>query len=98
MKHDSHAFEAALGAAVGEEPSLLAELHGVFASSAAGHLERLERATSATDWREAAQRLTGLAASFGAAGLAKAARRAERAAPGDRAVLAELRSAIAAIG
>lgn len=98
MKHDAIAIERTLAAAIGDEPALLAELQAVFFESAARHGLALTRAEDAAAWREAALRLKGCAASFGAIDLLAAADRATRAGVGDPLVLAAVAAALAAIG
>jgi len=66
MAYDPGALEAALAAAVGDEPGLLAELRCAFFDSAAVHVSALRTAGSIDQWHAAASRLKGLAASFGA--------------------------------
>ena len=73
MAYDPGALDAALAAAVGDEPGLIAELRHAFFSSADAHVAALKSATSLADWQAAAQRLKGLAASFGARRLMDAA-------------------------
>lgn len=94
MAYDPGAIDAALAAAVGDEPALIAELRLAFVESAQRALAALEAAETRDDWREAAARLKGLAASFGAVRLmALAAQSADL--PGDTATLAKLRRAVA---
>lgn len=66
MAYDPGAIDAALAAAVGDEPGLIAELRIAFHESAERALVQLEKATDEAGWRENAWRLKGLAASFGA--------------------------------
>ncbi|MBX9796148.1 Hpt domain-containing protein [Sphingomonas sp.] len=66
MAYDPGAIEAALAAAVGEDSALIAELRGAFLDSAARCRDALDGAADAAAWRQAALRLKGLAASFGA--------------------------------
>ena len=66
MAYDPGAIDATLSAAVGDDPALVAELREAFLNSAKAGLQALERSDSDDDWREAALRLKGLAASFGA--------------------------------
>jgi HPt (histidine-containing phosphotransfer) domain-containing protein len=94
MAYDPGAIDAALAAAVGDEPALIAELRMAFAESAQRALAALEAAADQEDWREAASRLKGLAASFGATRLmALAGEAADR--PPDPALLGKLRRSIA---
>ncbi len=66
MAYDPGAIDATLVAAVGEDPALIAELRAAFVESAQRAVTAMERAQDETDWRSAALRLKGLAASFGA--------------------------------
>lgn len=65
-----------MAAAVGNEPRLIAELRVAFFDSATLHVAALRAADSLDDWRAAAQRMKGLAASFGARRLMDAANEA----------------------
>ncbi|ARS25774.1 hypothetical protein [Sphingomonas sp. KC8] len=94
MTYDPGALEIALAAAVGDDPMLVAELGFVFRTSAHGHADALGRASGAPEWRTAAMRLQGLAASFGAVELMVQAERAIVGSPGDPAVLADIARAI----
>lgn len=94
MAYDPGALEAALSAAIGDDPGLAKELRIAFLDSAKAHIGTLERARLATEWTQAAWRLRGLAASFGAIELMDAADWAGEAPPGDVAALAAVRRAI----
>ena len=94
MTYDPGALEIALAAAVGDDPTLVAELGFVFLASARGHADTLGRAIGGPDWRTAAMRLHGLAASFGAVDLMVQAERAISGTPGDAAALAAISRAI----
>lgn len=98
MAYDPGALDAALSAAIGDDPLLAMDLKVAFLSSAAQQAIALERAQDATDWRQAAWRLKGLAASFGATDLMRVAAEAGAAVPGDADVIREVREAIAAFG
>ncbi len=97
MAYDPGALEAALAAAVGDEPSLIAELRGAFFDSANAHVLALTAAKSIEDWHAAARRLHGLAASFGAVRLIDVATQAVRADHIDSAVLRKIERTIAAL-
>ena len=88
MAYDPGALEASLAAAVGEEPQLIAELRGAFISGALAHLAALRAAVTTEEWTSRAERLHGLAASFGALRVMDAARAVRDAKVGDRRVLA----------
>jgi histidine phosphotransfer protein HptB len=97
MAYDPGALEAALAAAVGDEPSLIAELRGAFFASAEAHVAALTQATALDDWRDAATRLHSLAASFGALRVMDAATQAAQAERIDPALLRKIERAIAAL-
>lgn len=76
------ALDVSLAAALGDDHALVAELRTVFLDSARKHFRIMADAGSDADWRDAALRLKGLAASFGAENLMDAAgRAAERRGP-----------------
>ena len=97
MAYDPGALEAALAAAVGDEPTLIAELRGAFLSSAAAHVATLSQACTIAEWRSAAQRLHGLAASFGALRVMDAATQAARSERIDRSHIRKIERAISAL-
>lgn len=76
MAYESGPLEAALAAAVGNDPALVEELRLAFLESAERHAETLRLAESDPEWQFAALKLKGLAASFGATDLIEAADRA----------------------
>jgi len=94
MSFDPGALEAALAAAVGDDPSLVADLRHAFLDSASRQIDLLERARCDANWRLAAYRLKGLAASFGVTGMMALATEAADAAPGDPRILRQLKSAL----
>lgn len=96
MAYDPGALRAALAAAVGDDPELVAELRAAFLDSAARSVDLLARSRSDGNWQMAARRLQGLAASFGALELMEIAETAAEGAPGDPVVLRAVRGAIAA--
>jgi hypothetical protein len=83
MAYDPGALDAALAAAVGDDPALLLELRAALIDSASRHADVLVNARNDATWYGAARRLKGLAASFGAMHLLSAATEAVDAAPGD---------------
>ncbi len=94
MAYDPGAIDAALAAAVGDEPALIAELRAAFIDSADKAIGAIERAEDEDAWTLAASRLKGLAASFGAIRLMSLA--SETAAkPGDAESVRKLRRAVA---
>ncbi len=97
MAYDPGALEAALAAAVGDEPSLIAELRAVFFASAEAQVSVLTRAVTLEEWRGAATRLHSLAASFGALRLMAVATQAVQAERIDPATLRKIERAIGAL-
>jgi HPt (histidine-containing phosphotransfer) domain-containing protein len=97
MSYEPAALEAALAAAVGDDPSLVAELRAVLIESANRQADLLERSRCDANWRMAAWKLKGLAASFGAMRLIAAADEAIEAAPGDPVALRMVKRAIEAL-
>lgn len=95
MAFDPGQIDATLAAAVGDDPALVAELREAFLDSAKRGLETLELASDDNTWREAACRLKGLAASFGAVRLMALATELADARCGDRALLKRARQAVA---
>jgi HPt (histidine-containing phosphotransfer) domain-containing protein len=94
MAYDPGALNTALAAAVGDDPSLIAELRTAFIDSANRQADLLSRARCDANWRQAAWRLKGIAASFGAVRLMDAAEAAAEAAPGDPVSVRRINSAI----
>ena len=97
MAYDPGALEAALAAAVGEEPVLIAELRRSFFASADGHLAVLRAAESDLAWQNALERLKGLAASFGALRVLDAAHAALACPHGEMPAIARIERALAAL-
>jgi len=93
MAYDPGAIDATLAAAVGDEPQLIAELREAFLDGVRRGLDNLETARSGDEWRSAAARLKGLAASFGAIRLMAVASEAADAVPHDVNLLRRLRRA-----
>ncbi|MDO7841142.1 Hpt domain-containing protein [Sphingomonas immobilis] len=94
MAYDPGAIDATLAAALGDQPELIAELRFAFMESAGRALDALEGAQDAAAWRAAANRLKGLAASFGAIRLMAIAGEAAEVEPGDAAMIRRLRRAV----
>jgi HPt (histidine-containing phosphotransfer) domain-containing protein len=94
MAYESGALNAALAAAVGSDPVLVAELRSAFVDSATGHIDLLRRARCDANWHFAALRLKSLGASFGVQGIVDLADRALEGAPGDPVVLRLLDAAM----
>lgn len=97
MAYDPGALEAALSAAVGDAPSLIAELRGAFFQSAQGHIDAMAHAGSTDEWRDAGLRLHSLAASFGALRVMDAATAASRAPRHDKVAMQKIARAMAAL-
>ena len=95
MAYDPGAIDAALAAAVGDEPALIAELRAAFVDSAKRTLVMLERADSGDGWMTAALRMKGLAASFGAVRLMALAAEASESMPHDPQMLQRVQRAVA---
>ena len=95
MAYDPGAIDAALAAAVGDEPALIADLRLAFVEGVERGVAALDSATDDEAWRVAAWRLKGLTASFGAVRLMALAEEATGHQAGDRAILARLRRATA---
>lgn len=94
MSFDVGALDAALSAAVGNDPVLVAELHTAFIDSARRQVDLLKRSRCDANWLYAAWRLRGLAASFGAQNIMALADEAADAAPGEPTVVRRLEAAI----
>jgi hypothetical protein len=95
MVYDPGALHVALAAAVGDDPGLVAELRGAFLESAATLVDQLKRSRCDANWRMAALRLQGLAASFASVTVMEAAEAAASGAPGDPVVIRQIEQAIA---
>lgn len=98
MAYESGALNAALSAAVGNDPDLVAELRAAFLDSAARQIDLLSRARCDANWHFAALRLKSLAASFSVQGIVDLADQALEGAPGDPVVLRELAHAMRDFG
>ena len=94
MAYDPGAIDATLAAAVGDEPSLIAELREAFLDGTRLGVARLAAASDGTAWKDAALRLKGLSASFGAVRLMALAGEAADAPVGDAEVLRKLKRAV----
>lgn len=87
MAYESGTFETALAVAAGEDFALLAELRLAYLESASRQLDLLRRSRCDANWRVAAQRLEGIAASFQDLELRTIAHDVLSSAPGDPFVL-----------
>ncbi|MBU3078271.1 Hpt domain-containing protein [Sphingomonas quercus] len=97
MKHDALSLEEALAAAGGDDADLRAELRAAFLESLGRHGLALASAATVTEWRNAAWRLKGCAASFGATDLMAAADSAACSRVGDADALAAVGRATEAL-
>lgn len=95
MAFDPGAIDSTLAAAVGDDPALIAELRVAFVDGAERGLAALEGASDPAGWRDAAARLKGLAASFGAVRLMSAAEQAAAGPAFDAGALGQLRRLVA---
>lgn len=94
MAYDPGAIDAALAAAVGDEPALVAELRQSFVDGAVAGVRAMRAADGDGTWSVAAMRLRGLAASFGAVRLMALAASAAQGGR-DPAMLGKLERAVA---
>ena len=94
MAYEPGALDAALAAAVGDDPSMVEQLRSALFDSAERHADLMVRSRCDANWRAAAWRLKGLAASFGAMQLLAAAQEALDAAPGDPVAIRKVKRAI----
>lgn len=97
MSYEPAALSSALAAAVGDDHALVAELRHAFLDSAERHMDALRRSAADAEWREAALRLKGLAASFGAFTLIEQADRAAEGRCGDAQLLGDLEHGLAVL-
>jgi hypothetical protein len=84
-----------MAAAFDDDPALMAELRAAFVTSAERQLDLLSRSRCDANWRFAAMRLHGIAASFDAGDVVMIADDALAGAPGDPVVIRRLAAAIA---
>jgi len=97
MAYLGEAIDAHLVSALGDDPALLRELRRAFLDSALAMLDLLERARCDANWRMAAERMKGLAATFHGDELVTLADDALAGAPGDPAVLRRIRALLGEI-
>ena len=95
MAFDPGTLSSALAVAAGDDRALIDELREAFLENAAHHADLLARSRCDANWRLAAGRLKGLAASFGLEELVVIAAQAESGAPGDPVVQRRILRAIA---
>jgi HPt (histidine-containing phosphotransfer) domain-containing protein len=95
MAYDTGSLDATLAAAAGDDPAMLLDLRKAFIESVARQIDLLERSRCDGNWRVAALRLKGLAASFHAEGLIPLAEQALSAAPGEPTAVRALKAYLA---
>jgi hypothetical protein len=98
MAYESGSFETALAAAAGEDFALMAELRLAFLESASRQLDLLRRSRCDANWKMAALRLEGIAASFHDDALGSLSRDALAGAPGDPAAMRRIGAHLDEIG
>lgn len=91
MAYLGEAIDAHLVSALGDDPALLRELRRAFLDSALATVDLMQRARCDANWRMAAERLRGLAATFHGVELIALAEGAIAGAPGDPAILRRIR-------
>lgn len=92
MSFDSGPLDRYLHSAVGDDPALAAELLATFVSSAEQLVGLMQRARCDANWSMAALRLKSLAATFGVVPLIELAEQAMAGAPGDPAIVRDIRN------
>lgn len=95
MSFDSGPLDRYISSAVGDDPAVAAELRATFIASAGELADLLQRARCDANWSMAALRLKGLAATFGVVPLIQLAEAAMAGAPGDPAVIRDIRAVVA---
>jgi hypothetical protein len=94
MSFDSGPLDRFLHSAVGDDLTVAAELHATFVHSAKDLADLMQRSRCDANWSMAALRLKSLAATFGVIPLIQLAERAMAGAPGDPAVVRDIRTVI----
>jgi hypothetical protein len=94
MSFDSGALDQMLAAAVGADEQLASDLRATFTASARDLIDLMVRARCDANWTVAAYRLKGLSATFGIIPLIRLAEQAVAGAPGDPAVLRDMRKVL----
>lgn len=97
MSFDSGPLDRYLHSAVGDDPALAAELHATFLASVEQLVDLMQRARCDANWSMAALRLKSLSATFGVVPLIQLAEAAMAGAPGDPAIIREIRANIASL-
>jgi hypothetical protein len=95
MAYDNAGMDWSIATVLGDDAALMAELRDALVSDALVTADLLRRSRCDANWIGAAQRLKGLAASFGAGALMAAADDALYLAPGDPSALRAVDAAIA---
>jgi len=90
MALEQGGLQTTLAAAAGDDAELRAELRQAFADSLGGHIDLMRRSRCDGNWRVAAMRVKGLAASFHAEQLSELADDALDGAPSDPVALRRL--------
>ncbi len=90
MSFDSGPLDTYLSAAVGDDAAMAAELRASFVGGVRELADLMRRARCDANWRVAAERLNGLAATFGIVPLIQLAEEAMAGVPGDPAVLRQI--------
>lgn len=98
MAFSFDSFDQSILISLSDDPELMSELTRALAENARVHADLMSRSRCDANWHAAAERLAGLAASFGARRLLNAAHQALDAAPGDPVALRSVRQAITALG
>ncbi|MHA6719422.1 Hpt domain-containing protein [Sphingomonas sp. RS6] len=94
MAYDPGAIDATLAAALGDEPALIAELRQAFLEGVREAIGDMKASDAPKAWRDAALRLKGLAASFGAVRLMALAEEAASGAVQNAALLRKIEQAV----
>src|SRR5262245_31543298 len=92
MAYEAGALDATIAAAAGEDAALFVELRQAFVESLAHQIDLLRRSRCDGNWRVAALRLKGLAASFHVGPLLLLAEEALESAPGEPGVVRRLQA------
>lgn len=94
MAFEAGALDATLAAAAGDDLALLSELRSAFIDGLNRQVDLLRRSRCDGNWRVAAMRLQGLAASFHAQDLMTLAEESLAGAPGDPAIVRRLQAVV----
>ena len=97
MAYLGQAIDAHLVNALGDDPALRRELRCAFLESAQAATDLMARARCDANWRQAAERLKGLAATFHGTELIDLADEAIAGVPGDPAILRRIRALLAEV-